>query len=270
MKNKMLWVTSFNEELYNASGKDLLDSFKITQTEGKWFIGSELTSGKLWSEKKIPAYNLWASEFLSAWLEKNKDIIPQPLGGQALPCNCRDPYARNERNHRKGCHHGWFNRNASRWFRKIATLYHALDYAKEQEFTHLLWLDCDCVFKQRVTTSFITEAVFEDADIVYMQSKRPVMEAGFVGYKLSPATHEFFMKWFGLYQSGNFRQLERWDDCYTFNHIMKNLLAFEVKLKMNDIAWNMSGHSDVMPHSRIGDHITHNKGKHGRQLGIMK
>lgn len=271
----VLWVTSFNSEIYEASGKNLLFSFTEKNVEGNFFIGKE-GHGKYNQESLIPCfngfmYNLDESIFMETWLYDNKDIIPESLGGTAKPCHCRDPWARSSRDHATGCHFSWFNRNASRWFRKIATLHAALEYYTHRHLKYIIWIDADCEFKQKISEDFIMDVIFnkDEADIAYLRGrKRRFLEAGLVGYNIQKHRKGLLAitRLIEIYESGNFRKLKEWDDC----HCLESIMA-DGHFNEHDLATTISGkYSEVFPNSLIGEHITHNKGRHGRKLGIMK
>lgn len=263
----MLWVTTFNKELFDASGKRLLESHINFKCEGDWYIGLEnVFSDKLPEPINLQGrgINLICSDYLSRWLDRNLDISPPK------PCHCRDPWARKESDHIKNCPHTWFNRNTYKWMRKIATLYHAHEYAVRKGYRYINWIDSDCEFIFRTFFGTIHAIYGTDGyDMLYLKgSDRKVMEAGFVSYDISsPATNTFLLGLFNFYMSGEFRSLARWDDSY----IIQKLIEKDDCLKAKDIATTISDKwSGVFQNSEIGNYIKHNKGRHGRKLGIMK
>lgn len=263
------WVTSWNKDLLRASGTKLINTFYERQVEGHLFIGAEdvITMEKtllhIPAENKATVGNLETSIYLKEWLKHNEDIIPERLGGIAQICQCKDPWARSEKKHQKGCHHTWFNRNASLWFRKIATMYEVIKLF-DNKYKYLVWIDSDCIFKKKIDLEFI-DSLANNFDVVYLKGTRPIMEAGFVIYNLRKYGHTFLNKLFGYYQK-DFRSLVRWDDSYVIQKLLFNDLGW----RSCDIGGNLLDHSDVVPLSLIGQHITHFKGTHGRKLGIMK
>lgn len=269
MNTDIAWVTSWNQDLFNASGRNLIDSFFATETDGKLFIGAEdkitqeMTLEVIPPKEKTAVCNLETSPYLKTWLEHHKDIIPERLGGKAGKCSCPNPWERSEKKHVKGCHHTWFNRNASLWYRKIVTMKHACQYNLDFKFKYLIWLDSDCIFKQKVTLDFINELA-NDFSVVYLRGKRPVMEAGFVIYNFDKNGALFLFDLFSFY-TYDFRKLIRWDDSYVIQKLIE-----KNNYKCRDIGGKLVGHSDVVPNSLIGNHIEHFKGTHGRKLGIMK
>jgi len=283
MTDKVLWITSFNKEIYKVSGTQLILTFINSKTEGDFFIGTEGGS-YLKSKDRFTIKKLDNSTILKNWLEVNKDIIPVNLGGNALPCNCSKPFAKAERKHKTpDCHHTWFNRNASRWFRKALTLNYALLVGLDKLYQYFIWIDADCIFKKQITKQFIANNLFKfdtvnEYDVVGLKSSRKVMEAGLVGYNIAcnsfykntlchKSGYQLLIDIMKCYQTGRFRGWYRWDDSYIIQKMIKhgNYRFHDIATKVNRMQ-----HSDVFEHSLIGEYLTHNKGKHGRELGIMK
>ena len=136
MADKVLWFTSFNKELYNFTGRNCTQSFKDKEIYGDLFTFSE---GFECNDTDLN-YDLDNSVFLQKWLLKNKDIIPHYMGGEALECSCSEnPYGRSH--HKRGCHFTEWNRQASRWFRKIACYHYVLNNLTGYDY--YIWIDCD-------------------------------------------------------------------------------------------------------------------------------
>src|SRR5262245_36387055 len=125
---RVLYVTSFNSELYQATGHRLVESFLRCSGATLLACHEDHAGSELPDDPRIRQYDLDTSKMLHGWLTENTAIIPANLGGTAGPCDCdaRDePFGP----HRTGCHWFWFNRNASRWFRKLVALDHAQSLA---------------------------------------------------------------------------------------------------------------------------------------------
>lgn len=244
----LAFVTSWNTKLVE-SGEELIRSYKDTCTNNYsiMYCGLESISlGNHWREVNVFDFSLNRDPVLKEWLRENKDIIPVELGGKlekTLP---------------------WFNRHASRWFRKAV----CLDFVIKN-FTHdyVVWIDADCEFLQQITLPFVRDILFDEdrADVFYMRGIRPVMEAGIFGYNLKRKGIEFFNKFFELYLSGQFKDLQRWDDSYLLQYILMNEDFYGFDLVQVP---KTGGHASVVEHSLVGKHITHYKGTHGRIKGI--
>lgn len=260
----ILYVTSFNDELYNATGKKLLESF--SNIKGDLFIGTE---NLLLVGSRFIQYKLENDYFLQKWLLENKDIIPEYLGGIAKPCNHQDPYAREDRKHTKGCHFSWWNRNCSRWFRKIATINYVMNYqntyANIGKYDYFVWLDADCIFKKD-PHDILENIDGWDVDIFYMRgTKRRAVESGIFGIKNNPCGKFFVDQLCWLYTSKKFRNYDRWDDGFIF----KVAIGDSPLVRTLDIAAKCNK-PDVADFTCLTPYIKHNKGTHGRKLNIMK
>lgn len=264
--------------MYDVSGKKLLETFNNIQTSpnADIFIGVEgLTTNTLNTISQTKplnsnqfVYQLDQNTFLRNWLLRFADIIPQYLGGRANACNCNNPESRLDRDHSKGCYFSWWNRNCSRWFRKIALL-HYLSQKKAKEYSHLIWVDADCIFKRVVDLRFIENECFRGNDIFYMLGqKRRVIETGIFGIKFNPAGLNFIRILCDRYISGKFKGYCRWDDGYVFDKVRKEMQLKGI-LKGTDIGY-YSHSIEVADECTLSPYIVHFKGRHGRIMNIMK
>jgi hypothetical protein len=263
----VLWVTSFAKDMWEASGKDLLASFERTKSEGQFFVGTEgIDAAALKAvSSRAAAYDLDTDSYLRDFLAKHRGIIPQHLGGTHPVPECRcagGPFDVHDKRHTQPCVGAWFNRNFSRWFRKIATL-HAVLHTRSRPDV-IIWIDADCHFLRRATLPVIkrwfggmTKGIF------YFRHTRPVMEAGIVGYnlKLSLRGLQDFIK---RYDSGAFCKDPRWDDSFQLQRVLDTKRVTSL-----DLARRVGEHAEVVAHSIVGTYIQHKKGRHGRGLGIM-
>ena len=86
MNSKILYVTSFNQNLYNISGCNLINSFLDNNLDDEILICYETINNKnylsyLEKYKNIHLYNLSNNDFLNNWLKDNKNIIPKKYNG---------------------------------------------------------------------------------------------------------------------------------------------------------------------------------------------
>lgn len=254
----VLYVTSFSPDLYQATGRHLLRSYLESDSDGRMLICHE--QGMAGEFRGLGGQflvdDLDKSQLLSQWLKANRDIIPSYLGGDAGPCHCVG------NDHATGCASSWFNRNASRWFRKIVSLDQAIQIA---DVDIIIWLDSDCRFKRKLTTKEILDFFGEHA-IFYLKSKdRTVMESGIVGFYLNRGGRDFIEITTRRYRSGEFRNYERWDDGYQFQVTVER----HPEIMAVDLATHMSGYDDVVPNSPLGVYFNHFKGVHGPVLHLM-
>jgi hypothetical protein len=271
----------------------MLKSFVDFNVEGDMFIGdernndkgiekplqlqkSQISGQKTGSSHFFYYYQLSQDSFLNQWLADNLDIIPEHFGGKGKPCSCtKNPNSRFDRDHKKGCHYSWWNRNASRWFRKIACLNYIINGPQKKlflnKYTHLIWIDSDCVFTRATPKVEILPKAFNsgEADIFYMLGKkRWVIETGIFGIKLNSAGQHFINKIIEAYVTKEFRKWRRWDDGYVFDKVRKQLESSQ-QLKGFDVSQH-SNNNDVADESVLSRFITHFKGRHGRIMNIMK
>lgn len=269
MNKNVVWVTTFAGDMYRASGSALIDSFVRSKTCGRLVCGVEgvdafsVVKGK---PGTVQAFNLDGNDFLKEFLLANEDIIPTHLGGKhRFPeCTCPGgPYSPHDKKHKMPCPGHWFNKNFSRWFRKIATMKQVVE--DDPKVDALVWVDSDCTFTKQVSEKILFNAWFKLAySCFYLKHKRPVMEAGVVGYWLPNSGRKLLDAVIGRYASGNFRKDPRWDDSYQIQ-----MALADTKVPAVDLAYGVGEHSAVVPFSPIGPYITHDKGRHGRKLGIM-
>lgn len=269
----ILWVTSFGSDMYEASGKSLLKSFLAHDVIGKFFVGVEgINPPPKFHElpgaraEQFVSHDVSADPWLKEWLEKNADVIPEHLGGtNSGKCECPGgPFEVHDKRHTMPCIGHWFNRNASRWFRKIVTQRRAIEYAQGQDISHVIWLDSDCVFRRRVTARNAVDW-FKRQAFFYLKSRRPIMEAGVLGFDLIQDGQQILDAVVQCYDSGNFRKHARWDDSAVYQKFVDR-----ATIKTIDIALGVGKHAAVVPHSPLHLYLAHDKGRHGRKLNIMK
>jgi len=265
-KFNTLFVTSFNEHLYKATGRSLLKSFTKTNTEGNMLVTYEgLKLGEMPNNEadkfnNIVYYDLGKDDFLNTWLKENNDIIPKYLGG-AHPGNFKHK----------------FHKRTSQWFRKIAALHAAMQY--KDDFRYVVFIDSDSQFKQKVTNSFIKQQ-FGGASMIYHYGdyRRTHssgdgadgigIESGLIGFDLHNGGDLFLKEVFKQYTSKSFRTHIRWDDAWMFTIcVRKNINS---KITCKDLVANASIRTThVVATGPFKDHIVHNKGVHWKQHSVQ-
>jgi hypothetical protein len=260
-----LYVTSFTSEMYAVTGSHLVGSFRQTGSDGTLLVCYEGPCGALLSraDERIRSYDLAASSFLSEWLDANRDIIPVALGGAASSCECGTPHEPSD-GCRPRCPFQWFNRNASRWFRKIASLDYALAHVPCDA---IVWIDADCRFTQQLPAT-LWRALFADASVLYHRSPdRRVLESGVLAIRLDDGGRKFLTETIERFRTGRFREDARWDDGFQFQMQLQALPELAAK-DLGTRALAENSHGDVLPSSPLGAYITHFKGIH-RYLQVM-
>jgi hypothetical protein len=275
--DKILFVTSFNEELFKASGERLLNSFLEA---GQVATGTMLCCveglrpgpdpregvGLYLGRPGLRFYDLEHDEFLQDWLAANKDVIPDYLGGEAKECRCPGRQERHAKHQKFGCHWQWMNRNASRWFRKVASLRAAVQAG--EDFRYMVWLDADAYLRQRLPVAYVAEKL-KRAGMFYFRGHRPAVESGVLGFDLAGTGDLFVAALCHRYESRDYRKYERWDDGFQ----IAQLVDERPDLKTVDLVHptrHKNVTNDVIPTTDIDAYVRHEKGRHGTKLNIMK
>lgn len=263
MISSVLFVTSFNKQLFDASGKAMCRSFIDSGSVGRLMVVTEGMSGdEVPDSDSISVHPIENMKDLRKWEIKNRDIIPKDLGGTAV-CRCRGNPPPKSKKHGMYCPNKWFNRYASRWFRKVVSLVDAMRMGGAEV---IIWADCDSVFTKPITDEVILEALKGKA-IGYMKSKqRQVIESGLLVFHGPRGGFELIESVFVRYMSGKFRFDERWDDGFQWQKALE--VDPELRRISIDMATKASGHADVLPHTIFGSYMEHHKGKHSRILKL--
>lgn len=242
-----LWITSFNEKMYHATGKRLVESFlKYQPDDHQMMVCYENMEFKSDSSRIIP-YPLHQSEFLNTWLQENQDVIPVYLGGI-----CKTKLSK-------------WNRKASCWFRKIAALHDAFQQMKDQ-FKYLMWVDCDCYFLDSLITKQL-EIIFGSSHVIYhlgphRSKNNKGWESGILGFHGIGTA--FLDKVCEVYTNKTYRKYSRWDDGYVFKLVSRK---FTHQSKITDLVATNQKSIDVIPYGPFAPYLKHEKGTHAR-LGI--
>jgi hypothetical protein len=265
MNATVTFVTSFEPDMYRATGIHLLQSFTTYCPECRLLACTESLAPSDFQHAGagIDTCDITENPVLTEWLKQNSSIIPRHLGGTADQCGCTKTGFGVDEIHQRGCHYSWYNRNAARWFRKII----ALDTASRVHPTsQLIWLDSDCRFKGRVTRD-VASSWFQSADGFYFKSpQRRVLESGILGLDGSPTARTFLSMVLERFLSGEFRRDPRWDDAYQIQAVINS----RSDIKMVDLAPSAYPyHAEVIAASVVGRYIEHYRGTHGPVLRLM-
>ncbi len=242
----ILYVTSFNKHLYGATGKNLLASFVKQNTEGDLLIAYEGNIDLL-ENSKFHLYNLDEDDYLQNWLEDNKSIIPVRLGGTF-----------------EGEFENKFHERASEWFRKIASLHHAVTLGYDK----IVFLDCDVVVNQHLSESKIDE-VFGGSSMFYhfgphRQIHRSGIESGIIGFDMTKDGGKLLDHVFQKYDDSSFTKYERWDDAWMFTvAVVEN-----PHIKTKDIVSRNSNSGYVVEAGELSEYLQHFKGIHWKKYGV--
>ncbi len=270
------FVTSFGLDMYEASGKGLIESFLKHQPTGQLVVGYE---GKFPLSvlqafgPQIRWHDLFSDSFLPRWLHANRDKIPDYLGGTAPECQCPNREARHAK-HKHGCHWQWMNRNASRWFRKVATLRAAaLTHAvplRVDPAEPLVWLDSDTAFVAELPDEFLKQKL-TGVGMFYFRGHRPAVESGILGFDLARGGEVAIAELCRRYVSRDYIKCERWDDGYQIAKMIDTDLNRLHKFRdlVHPTQWKGKT-NNVIPTTEIHAYLRHDKGFHSREADIMK
>lgn len=261
----VLFVTSFSPAMYAASAQPFLESFLARQRGASIVVGYEGEMPPLLRSEKIIPHALETDKFLQDWLEANRDVIPAALGGDWAGCACsrRHPRFPEKLAHELFCPGGYFNYNASLFFRKVATLRTALARARRKKLDTLVWMDCDCVIHQALSRLFL-RSLLNSSDCAVLQGDRRVIEACVMIFNLKGKGGHVLDAVFEDYISGDFRKQKRWDDGNLFTRVLERRQDFVKR----DLVANNGGDSKTIPLSPLAIYVEHAKGRH-KKLGIF-
>jgi|TARA_R110002050_G_scaffold11335_5_gene38338 hypothetical protein len=273
--SKVLYVTSFNKQLFDLTGKKMVESFLETDIEGDLLVTYEENIGSSIPESdKVKLYNLDDSEFLSSWLEKNKDIIPKDFGGDFSGCNCAslNPSKHHLKNHIRRCPGVGFNRRACFWFRKIVAMQQALQIAEKEDYNRIIFIDSDVVFKERLTSNAL-DIVFKNAGYFFhlgphRRQMNTGIESGFIGFSKDNRGFEFLNLVINSFKSGDFRKYDRWDDGFVFRMIWEENPQFPHRDVVKPHQLIRYGH--VVRFGFFSKYLEHEKGSHTRKHNVLK
>lgn len=259
-----VFVTSFPARLAGVSGKPLIDSYLKTGSLLPFWVYPEAMTGQpmgLGTSRITVKPDLIFDPMLKNWLSAEADVIPKALGGNwEGPCTCpnKNPHSTK---HVMPCVGHWFCKHASRWFRKVVAWSRAVEATPPS--MRIVWIDADTRFSKLVTNKVVDEW-FQGSDLFYLKGpQRSEWEAGVIGFSGAKG-REVVTRTRDLYLSQEYRKLCRWDDSY----VVRRAAASIEGLKSVDLATRTIGHSDVVPHSKLGRYLAHMKGRHSRVLKI--
>lgn len=257
-----IFVTSFAKDMWKTSGEKLITTFKKYQPNHQLIVCYEDFIFQD-TDERILGYNLNQDSFLHQWLEKNKDIIPDYLGGLAT-----------KKSHPDIFENSW-NRLASRWFRKIVSMNHVLEKYGNL-YTHIIWIDADSYFKKTLTDQTILD-IFGTCDVIFHIGPKRIknglgVESGIIGFKKNNG-YNFLRRVIHKFESGNFRQYIKWDDGYIFRKTIEEQIFINQKIpkenwiNCKDLVKNLKDQKKhhVIQYGPFQDYIVHEKGKHKRE-----
>lgn len=248
----VLYVTTFNKNIYKFSGKPMLESFFKHQKDDILCCFEEFDF-KDFNIPQVKKYNLKDSAFLNTWLEENKDVIPPEYGGVANPKKHPESYF------------PW-NFRAAGWFRKIVSMSKALEF--KDSYDAIVFIDSDSKVLQTIPNKLIKEA-FSDKSCFYHWGKIRTenglaVESGFIGFKTDVAGINLLELWINKFKNKVFKRYLRWDDGGMFSNVLlENDFKDSVDLVV-DYSEIGKSQSHVIDRGLFKGYVLHEKGSHKR------
>ncbi len=256
---KILYLTTFNKEIFQASGEKMLDSFFATQEDGDilcCYEGLSLKHFKKYKSTRLKLFDLDNSKFLKSWLEENKDVIPVEFGGTAIKEKRPEVYL------------GW-NFRASGWFRKIVALDYAIQLASN--YDAIVFVDSDSKFLKNIEISVYNSIFNEHAYFYHWGKERKKkflgVESGFIGFKTNENGLKVLNYWIDKFRNKVFRRYMRWDDGGMFSNVLLELNFQDGLDLVTNYQETGKSQSHVLERGIFGPYIIHDKGLHKR-LGL--
>ena len=132
-------------------------------------------------------------------------------------------------------------------------------------------MDADCYFRQSLTEHKLRKIFKNNYSLFYMRGNRAIPECGVFGFDLKQiGSHNFLKQYFLYYQTKRYRRYIRWDDSFIFYRVIKEKVAANCGCRDIASKHERGLHNEVLEYSMLKDYLGHNKGRHGRILGIMK
>ncbi len=283
MKEKCLYVTCFDEKIFNITGKECISSFLNARVEGDLLLAYEggavvreqattfLQTCDTQTECRVIFHDLDANELLNNVLEQNADVIPEDYGGTNSGMNRGSvPESGLTSMGAKK----YFLYRASKWWRVFAALDAA---AKQPVYDYVVQIDADVVFVKPISLQKIQTEMSDNAIIFHEgEFRRNKVEEGLVGigvetsftaYSKKHGGYDIIFKLMDKLTTKQFRNHERWDDSFLLSHIIHN----EVDFKCRDLITDQNQDTDVVERGPFRDYILHFKGMNGGvHEGIQK
>ena len=247
-------LTTFNQNLYNVTGKNLIQSIIDFNPNIKAELYIEdlddKTIDSISIHKNIEVLDLDMS-IINTMIDKHSNEIPVYDGG-----TLETPTGYNRR---------WFQ-----WFRKIVLWYQS--YKKMTPGYHI-YVDCDIRCTKTCTDNLFTG--MEGINI--LQSSLKGAEAGFIVCEgQNQKIYDIFESMINEYITGDIFEYPRLDDGYILSQFFKkyknifNDMAKDIKPRRYR---NSNGHQTgehLLPFTKFGTYFQHDKGIHWRRKIVSK
>lgn len=255
-------ISTMDDDYYHFSGKILLDSIVKYLPAAEVIIYEDFINPNLAKEiiESFSDLNLSfirvdkLPEFLRVF-EANVDIIPEKLGGSLSDLNKLT---------------NW-NLRWSGWFRKVVMQHDAICNLQYEGYT--LFVDSDIMITKTFDDKFIESHLRKSVGLFL--GNRACVESSLiiVDGKRKEEAKQVYQYFLGLFTSGQFRKLKRWDDSYTITKVFNkypNLIHDfgQGKVAISYVSKSPHGRKasgQIIPNTVWKDYIDHNKGIHWRK-----
>ena len=259
----ILYATSFNQRLYEATGRAFLEQFKRFQPDNHLLVTTE--DDCVSSRGNMSHFSLRDYLPLCEWLKTNEDIIPVEMGG-CFSCDCSYHDKFKQFGHEGHCPAGGLRRRASHWIKKFMTWKCADDRQHKQYYQHIVWIDCDTTIKKHIPDSLI-EDLMMDVSVGYHYGKMRKhvdagIETGVTCFNMGNAGHSVIQEMDYRFSDGTFRDYVRWDEAWMLTEVMKDMPGYGVDLTPN------SKTTDPVHEGPFAEYIVHHKGIHWKEHGV--
>ena len=264
-------ISTFNDKIYEFSGKDMIKTVRQYMPEVEIQVYVEFKKEKNRKELEKMGVRVINADSVpqrkEVW-EGNLDIITKPYGGKAPKED-------------EKCNSGW-NRRWFGWFQKVIAQHHAI--VEEDYDDYIIFLDSDCRLLKGLSRKFLRETTQGKA-VSFFKGMRPAIESGVIIVDCaSQFSKQFYSHFMSLFTTKQFRKFNRWDDGYVLTRAIYGEGGFGngVPASMNhtqnlcDIAeglrapksWtNSNGYEtggQIISQTDWNKYIEHAKGTHGR------
>jgi hypothetical protein len=144
------------------------------------------------------------------------------------------------------------------------------DYAKNNNFEFLIWIDADSLIKKQSFDNVIKSLLPEDNHIASFfdrDSSYGYSETGIVCFNiLHPDTEKFIYDWNDIMVSGDILKYSEWHDAFLFSHLVRARPHDTFKYLCRSL--NLKSSHPIFEYNKTREVVEHLKGKIRKKLGF--
>ena len=194
----MTIFTTFNKDIYDFSGKHLIQSIKDNMPKTRIVAYKEFDE-----DINVESIDIRAIPTLQQVINDNLDIVHESFGGHATEFSKET----------------FWNTRWPGWFRKIVMAHDVV--CNKQHKGYLVFVDSDTRFTKSFDDEFLAR-VTKNKPISFFKGNRPAIDSGLVIVDNDSPKPIKFYKWFlNMFINRSFRDLDRWDDGYVLTKIIE-------------------------------------------------